>query len=435
MTGNLDPTLDIVIFVTDSSGAIIGANASLEAATGLQAQQMLGGPASALLAPAIPLGLTNLINSGLDRDSHTGAYIQFTDAPPGSDWYLIAAVATGGTRVSVAAASSQDRATEQLASVYAAARARESAATAAGSSLDRAAVIGAEEITRRLEPLGFAAYADLLRAAFPAEVPAAQPVFDQPADQALASVWTAALAADRQLERLQIAHARLLDVAKALIQSATGLLDQNEPMDEAAAQVMGAARSLSGSATPLTAAHRIQTAVQQTAIRFKALVLGVERARDLVLGQRLLLATARRFNRAILQTLAASDELGSKDLGLVVPLVGALHTLAPPLAMGSARVSANLTRLAREATEAAGQVRMLDTTLMSWELLAKRFDLPSSLIPGDLDAKGAAAQLDSLRDLARGAIARTGADATAFSEAAAGIARALRYAPGFSFAL
>ncbi|MDR3360463.1 MAG: hypothetical protein LBO20_07450, partial [Bifidobacteriaceae bacterium] len=88
------------------------------------------------------------------------------------------------------------------------------------------------------------------------------------------------------------------------------------------------------------------------------------------------------MDRAALATLSSSQSLGQRDLGLVVPLAGALHTLAPPLAMGTARVSANLTRLAREATEAAGQVRMLDTTLTSWDLLAKRFDLPDSLIPG-----------------------------------------------------
>jgi hypothetical protein len=40
-----------------------------------------------------------------------------------------------------------------------------------------------------------------------------------------------------------------------------------------------------------------------------------------------------------------------------------------------------------------------------------------------------------MRDLARGAITQAGADSAAFSAAAANVARALRYAPGFSFAL
>jgi hypothetical protein len=112
-----------------------------------------------------------------------------------------------------------------------------------------------------------------------------------------------------------------------------------------------------------------------------------------------------------------------------------LHTLAPPLAMGSARVTANLTRLAHEATETAGQVRMLQTTLTSWQLLAKRFDLPESLIPQDLDAGQAAAQLDGVRDLARAAVSLNSTDAGGFSEATAGVSRALRYAPGFTFTL
>ncbi|MDR0626935.1 MAG: hypothetical protein LBG11_06710, partial [Bifidobacteriaceae bacterium] len=61
--------------------------------------------------------------------------------------------------------------------------------------------------------------------------------------------------------------------------------------------------------------------------------------------------------------------------------------------------------------------------------------LPSSLVPADLDAKATATKLDGMRDQARGAITKTGANPAAFSEAAANVARALRYAPGFSFAL
>ncbi|MDR2566602.1 MAG: PAS domain-containing protein [Bifidobacteriaceae bacterium] len=435
MTSSEDPAFGIVIFVADSSGAVIGVNNALAQTTGLGPPQLLGGPAAAVLADDIPWGVASLITAGLDASSHTGAYIKLGGPAAREDWFLLAAVATQGTRVCVAIPSAQDRATERLESIYAAANARESDATASGTSLDKATQAGAEEIVAGLKSLGFAAYDDLLRTALPAEVAPTQPVPEPPSDSALASVWAAAVAADRQVERLQIAHAKLLDATKRLIDAAAGLLEQVEPMAEGAAQVMGAARSLSGSATPLTAAHRIQTAVEQTGIRLRALALGVERSREMVANQRLMLAIARLVDRALLDTLSRSSELGSSDLGLVVPLVGALHTLAPPLAMGTARISANLTRLAREATEAAGQVRMLDTSLTSWELLAQRFDLPSSLIPEDLDAKAAAAKLDDMRDLARGAIARTGAGASGVSEAATGLARALRYAPGFSFAL
>jgi hypothetical protein len=435
VTSNEDPALGIVIFVADSSGAVIGVNNALADATGLGPPQLLGGSAGDLLAEEVPWGVDSLITSGLDRNSFTGAYVKLGGPANPDDWYLLAAVTTAGTRVHVATPSWQGRATDRLTSIYTTAVAHESDATAQGSSLDRAAAAGRAEILSGLKSLGFAAYDDLLRAALPAEVAPGLTLREPPDDPALASVWAAAVAADRQVERLQIAHAKLLDVSKRLIDIANGLLEQVEPMAEGAAQVMGAAGTLSGSATPLTTAHRIQTAVEQTGIRLRALALGVERSRGLVLHQRLMLAIARLVDRALLDTLSRSTQLGSGDLGLVVPLVGALHTLAPPLAMGSARIAANLTRLAREATEAAGQVRMLDTSLTSWELLAQRFDLPSSLIPDDLDAKAAAAKLDDLRDLARGAMAQTGAGATGFSEATTGLARALRYAPGFSFAL
>jgi hypothetical protein len=435
VTSNEDPALDIAVFVADSSEAVIGVNNALAVAAGLHPAQLLGGPAEGALADSLPLGLAKLVAAGLDRASHTGAYVKLAGPQGEAAWRLMIAVATGPARVCVAVPSTQDRATGQLAAVYAAARRREREATGSGSSLDKAAQAGAKEILTGLKALGFASYDELLRAAVPAEVQPRQPTAPPPEDPALASVWSAAEAADRQVERLQVAQAKLLDVAKRLIQAADDLLEQVEPMAEGAGQVMNAARSLSGSATPLTTAHRIETAVEQTGIRLRALALGVDRSRELVSGQRLMLGIARLITLATLDTLSRSSRLGPADLGLVVPLVGALHTLAPPLAMGSARVGANLTRLAREATEAAGQVRMLDTSLTSWELLAQRFDLPSSLIPADLDAKAAAAKLDWLRDLARGAIAQTGADAGPFSGAATGLARALRYAPGFSFAL
>jgi hypothetical protein len=435
VTSSQDPARSTVVFVTDSAGAVIGVNSAAEAATGLKSPSLLGGPASALLAADTPLGVPSLINSGLDRSSCTGAYIKLAGPDGARHWRLALAVATAGTRVYVAAPSSQDRATQRLSAIYAAARAREEATTAAGSSLDKATAAGVEEILTRLRGLGFATYDALLRSALPAEVPPTRPLPEPPDDAALASVWAAAVAADRQVERLQLARAKLLDVAKLLILGSGELLEQVEPMAEGAGQVMGAARSLSGSATPLTAAHRIGAAVEQTGIRLRALALGVERSEELVSNQRMLLGIARQIDRALLDTLSASSQLGPLDLGLVVPLAGALHTLAPPLAMGTARVAANLARLAREATEAAGQVRMLDTTLTSWELLAQRFDLPASLIPADLDAKAAAAKLDAMRDLARDGVTQTGAGQAAFSEAAAGLARALRYAPGFSFAL
>ncbi|MDR1118486.1 MAG: hypothetical protein LBL01_04220, partial [Bifidobacteriaceae bacterium] len=293
---------------------------------------------------------------------------------------------------------------------------------------------GAAAITDSLAALGFKTFDDLLRQALAAETPIPARLPPAPTDPALTGVWGSAVNVDRHLERQQTAYAKLMDVSTQLVVAAAGLLEQLEPMEEGANQIMGAARTLSGSATPLTAAHRVRASVEQTGIRFRALNLGVGRSRELVATQGLLLATARQMGRAVLETLSLAGELGQRDLGLVVPLAGALHTLAPPLAMGTARVTANLTRLAREATEAAGQVRMLDTTLTSWDLLATRFSLPDSLIPGDLDAKGSALGLDGMRDLARGAIAQTGTDAGAFSEAAAGVARALRYAPGFSFA-
>jgi chemotaxis protein histidine kinase CheA len=382
----------------------------------------------------MPLGLRRLINARLDRLSYTGAYIQFRH-DQGTDWHLMVEVAANGTRVCAAAPATAERATAQLETVDAQAQAREAAAAESGATLDAAAKLGAEAILQGLGELGFNSYDSLLRAAAPAEAPIPASLPEPPTDPALTSVWSSAIGADRHLQRQQAAYAKLMEVSGLLINAARDLLDQIEPMEEAAAQIMSAARGLSGSATPLTAAHRARASVEQTGIRFRALGLGVNRSQELVSTQRLLSAIARHIDRAVLATLSLSRSLGQRDLGLVVPLVGALHTLAPPLAMGSARVAANLTRLAREATEAAGQVRMLDTTLTSWELLAKRFDLPDWLVPGDLDAKGAALKLDGMRDLARGATAQVGADASAFSEAAAGIARALRYAPGFSFTL
>jgi aerotaxis receptor len=423
------------IFVTDSTGAVIGANRAIEQAAGLQAEQILGGPWGALLDPSAPLGLRQLINSRLERWSYSGAYLQFAGADQPSRWRLLVEVASNGTRVGVAEPAHAERATKQLVSIYSAASAAEAASAQSGATLDTVAGHGAEAIAAGLAGLGFQTYDDFLRSAVPAEVPVARALPAEPPDAALTGVWGSAAGVDRHLERQQASYAKLMEVSALLVGATRDLMAQIEPMEEAARQIMSAARTLSGSATPLTAAHRVRTSVEQAGIRFRALSLGVKRSQELVATQRLLLAIARRVGRAVLATLSQSAELGQRDLGLVVPLVGALHTVAPPLAMGAARVSANLARLAREATEAAGQVRMLDTTLTSWDLLAQRFDLPGSLIPGDLDAKAAAARLDGMRDLARGAIAQPGTDAGAFSEAAAGVARALRYAPGFSFAL
>jgi hypothetical protein len=430
----VQPGIDTAIFVTDSSGAVIGANQELRRITGRQPGQILGGPWGALLAQTMPLGLRRLISARLDRVVYSGAYVRFVGAD-GADagWHILVEVAANGTRVCVATPAALPGAA--LAQLYADAVAREAAATTGGASLDNAAKGGAETIVAGLPRLGYASYDELLRHAVPAEAPIAGELPAAPLDQALTGVWSAALGVDRIVERQQRSTAKLMEVSALLVRAAQDLMDQLEPMDEAARQIMAAARTVAGSATPLTAAHRVRTSVEQTEIRFRALALGVSRAQELVSTQRLGLAVARQMDRAVLGTLALAKDLGARDLGLVVPLVGALHTLAPPLAMGTARVGANLSRLAREATEAAGQVRMLDTTLTSWELLAKRFDLPEALVPADLEAKGAALKLDGMRDLGRGAITQTGTDAAAFSEAAAGVARALRYAPGFSFAL
>ncbi|MDR2114375.1 MAG: PAS domain-containing protein [Bifidobacteriaceae bacterium] len=423
------------IFVTDTSGLVIGINQEFARVTGRQPQQVLGGPWGALLDQATPLGLQRLVGTGMGRTTYTGAYVRFATGSGPSPWYLLVMVVTTGAQVYVATRANAERATQELGSLYASALAREEAATAAGASLDNAAATGEAAILASLATLGFKDYSDLLRAALPAEVPAVGHLPAEPTDPTLTSVWASALGVDRHLERQQDGYLKLSKTSNLLVKGAADLIEQIEPMEEAATQIMAAARTLSGSATPLTAAHRVSTSVEQSGIRFRALTLGVNRAQELVSTHRMLLAVARLVDRATLETLSYSNQLGQADLGLVVPLVGALHTLAPPLAMGSARVTANLTRLSREATEAAGQVRMLDTTLTSWQLLAKRFDLPDSLIPGDLDAKGAALKLDGIRDLARGAITQSGPDAAAFSEAAAGVARALRYAPGFSFAL
>jgi hypothetical protein len=435
VTSTVEPKARSAIFVTDASGSVIGVNHELERVTGLRPQQILGGPWGAVLADSMPLGLRRLINARLERVAYTGAYVRFTAPDGAGEWRMMVEVASNGTRVCVATPATAERATQALGAIYDQAVAVETAAAEAGASLDRAARDGASAITAGLGALGMSGYDSLLRQASPAEAPVQSPLPDPPTDQALTGVWGSALSVDRHLQRQQASYVKLMEVSGLLINAARDLTDQIEPMEEAATQIMGAARTLSGSATPLTAAHRVRTSVEQSGIRFRALTLGVERSQELVSTQRLLIAIARQMDRAVLETLSLASRLGHRDLGLVVPLIGALHTLAPPLAMGTARVTANLNRLTREATEAAGQVRMLDTTLTSWDLLAKRFNLPESLIPGDLDAKGAALKLDGMRDLARGAIARTGTDAGAFSEAAAGVARALRYAPGFSFAL
>jgi hypothetical protein len=435
VTNSLPPAPPSAIFVTDSSGLVIGANQALEQITGRQPEQILGGPWGALLDPSAPLGLRRLINARLDRLSYSGAYLRLAGPAEPSAWHLLVEVASNETRLGVAQAALAEPATRELASIYAQAASAEAAAAATGAALDDAAKKGADGIVQGLAGLGFATYDEFLRSAVTAEAAAGPELPAEPSDPALTSVWASAVNVDRHLERQQAAYAKLMEVSALLVGAAGDLVGQLEPMDEAAGQIMGAARTLSASATPLTAAHRVQTSVDQTGIRLRALALGVKRSQELIATQRLLLGIGRRVGRAVLETLSQSGELGPRDLGLVVPLVGALHAIAPPLAMGAARVSANLARLARESTEAAGRVRMLDTTLTSWELLAKRFNLPESLIPGDLDAKGAALKLDGMRDLARAATAQTGTDAGAFSQAAAGVARALRYAPGFSFAL
>jgi PAS domain S-box-containing protein len=275
-------TTDAAIFVTDSSGAVIGANRELERITGHRAQQILGGPWGALLADDVPLGLRRLINARLDRVSYTGAYVRFRDAGPQGPWRLLVEVEASGTRVCVATPAAQDRATDRLGGVYAEAAAAEQAATETGAALDTAARIGAEAITQGLVKLGFGTYDDLLRAAVPAETAALEALPEAPTDPALTSVWSSAVGVDRHLERQQVAYAKLMEISSLLINASGELLDQLEPMEEAALQIMAAARGLPGSATPLTAAHRARTSVEQTGIRFRTLSLGVGRSHELV---------------------------------------------------------------------------------------------------------------------------------------------------------
>jgi PAS domain-containing protein len=431
----MEPAAPLAIFATDLTGSILGVNHQVEQITGQGEAHLVGGPLEALFDSSVPLGVIKLTQTELATGAFTGTYLKFASQTEPNPWYLAVAANTGEARVWVAGQAAPNCPPAQLPSLFNAARTAEQGAIANGVSLESAAGHGARFLANGLGALDSPVYQSLLLTGLN-EPPGTEPLpLTEPTDAALASVWSSATGALERIERQQAAHAKLRDIARLLVQAASDLIYQIEPMDEAATQIMEAAQALAGSATPLTAAHRVGAAVEQTGIRLRALQLGVDRSRELIANQCLLLDVANRLCTAVLQTLSASDRLGQRDLGLVVPLAGGLHTLAPPLAMGTARVTANLSRLSREATEAAGQVRMLDTTLTSWELLAGRFDLPAALIPDDLDATGAALKLDGMRDLARGAVQQAGADAGAYSAAAAGVTRALRYAPGFSFAL
>jgi hypothetical protein len=138
----------------------------------------------------------------------------------------------------------------------------------------------------------------------------------------------------------------------------------------------------------------------------------------------------RLVTRGILDTIAKAQAPTPQDLALLPAMVGAVRAQGPSLAMGSARVTAGLARMAKEATETAGQARALGSTLASWRLLATRFSVPASLLPADIDADGQADRLDGMRDLARAAMAKTGGlDSAAYADATAAVSRALRLTP------
>jgi hypothetical protein len=425
-----DPA-DLIIVLTDAGGTVTGVNQTVERLTMTSRLAWIGAPRAQLCHADVPGGLRSVYTRMLADGDPTGGYLHLADKNGAGLWMALITIGAGDEQVTVGAPPLHGTPVRDVARVFADVAQAERTALDGGCSRETATALGAEDLRTRLADQGFGDYRDLMCATFPPEVIARKRAGEAPGDPALQPLWDAAILLDTMIENQQRAQDKLLEVFGVLVGAAQDLLAQTEPMETAARRVVGAAQDGNGSsATLLTAAHRASSAIQETSVRLRALARGIDHARDLVMEQRLALAGVRLISHGVVDTIVRAQKLAPQDLPLIAPLLGAVRAQGPSLAMGSARVGAGLARMAKEATETSGQVRALGSTLASWQLLATRFRMPTTLLPADVDSAADADRLDGMRDLARGAMAKTLVlDSAAYADAAAGVSRALRVLP------
>jgi hypothetical protein len=369
----------------------------------------------------MPRGLYALIDRELAEAEASGGYLRLADAAGGAPWLAVAEVATATSRVMVGVIPMREDYVRTLEPIYDEVAAVERAAIEAGSSRRSATNAGAKAMVERILDLGFSGYRDLTNTAIPAETLMREVRYEQPSVGPLAVVWEVVEELATRIDGQTAAQDRLFDLTTTLVLGARGLTARGEAMGEAAAQAAQAARGAGASASALTVAGRVSFAAEAATVRLGALAQGVEQCQSLVLEQRSLLAIARLLTQAVMETASSGQ-----DLPVLTSLAAALGVLGPAMAMGSARSAASLTRLARDAGEAAGQARIFASAAEGWSMLAERMKLGGGDLPQELKADALGDSLDGLRDLARGAHGKAReVDPTAYQDAVADLTRAL----------
>jgi PAS domain S-box-containing protein len=418
---NLEP-YETVVVVTDPSGVILAVSATAETVTGRSRRHLVGSRRSVLAHPDTPLGLYLHIERELAEAQTSGGYVSFAQANGRGTWLAVAEVNTATTRVMVGVAPMRQDYLQTLEPLYERATATEQAAVAGGASLQAAAALGAETLDQSIRELGFSGYRDLTNTAIPAEALTRQAGYPPVTEGPLAPVWQGVEELAAQLDWQTAAQERLFELSTLLVLGAEDLAVRGDSLSEAAAITADGARRAGAVVSALTSASRVASSCEGAAVALGALTLGAERCQSLVLEQRSLLATARLVTQATMEVVSRE-----RDLELLPWLAAALGGLGPGLSMGSARIGAGLTRLAREATDAAGQARVLAGAVASWELLAARLDLPGAQLPFDAEVGTLGDGLDGLRDMARGAQERAReVDPSSYVDAVADLTRILR---------
>jgi hypothetical protein len=425
----------MMVVLTDLAGTIAAVSHTMQHATGRSHLETVGSPLTVLQHPDLPAAVIAELTLTLRTEPLACAYIQFADKRGASLWLVTVAIPVAGGMVLLGFPPTQASYLRDIERIYRVAADAERTNLEAGLSRDAATATGADRLDQQLRTLGFAGFKDLMRTVLPAEAAGLYTPVQPNESTALDGVWTACYNLHQLITQQLAAADKLFEISQVMVSAAEDLRDQADPMDQAARQVVKAASTHgAGSATLLTAAHRLSSSAQAVGIQLMALTGAVERTQRLVLDQRLALAGAKTACEVLFDILGRVGPEGvdeANDLTLLAPVAGAVDTLSPALSMGAARVQAALTRLAKDSSELAGQVRGFGSSAASWQLLAGRFGLPAWLLPQDLDPQGAAARLDGIRDLARGTTARpSSTQIGAVSDAVSRLNRSLRWVHG-----
>jgi len=430
--------------LTDPDGVITALCPNCEALTGRSATEVIGSPLALLLHPEQPTGLASWLTGELAAGSMATSYQHLANRHGGSIWQMSLACAWPGGALHLGFAPRLEDRQLQAQRMYRTATEAERRALEAGLSRDAATNIGTQSLQENLSQEGFGDYGDLVFSALPTEV-SSRPEPAKQLDGPLAPVWALALRLHHLLREAREKYDKLYETSQVMVSGAKAVQDQVEPVNQAADQAVEFAAEREGAAaTLMTAAHRLRAAAGDGTVKLRTLANGVLRAHGLIIGQRRALAGLAILSHAVLDTLRQATALDalSDEAALPTPARGQRPYLDPSfyealaaslsvqmqsLAMETARTQAALTRLTKEAIEAAGQLRLFASALTSWRLLASRFELDAWLLPSDLDFDTTASQIDGLRDLARDTSSRVGVlDAAAIAEAAAAVGRALR---------